>query len=93
MGAEILGLTREDRDEVDLKVALTLALRRRLARKPLTQAQLAKLVGSSEARVVFMAPRDASVSIDLLVTTLLALGASLKDVADAIRSAERRRGA
>jgi DNA-binding XRE family transcriptional regulator len=91
--ARFLGLTKEDRAFVQLKVALARELRRRRASKDLTQAQLAQLVGSSQSRVAFMESSEESVSIDLLVRTLLAMGASLNDLADVIRSAGRRSAA
>jgi len=46
--------------------------------------ELAKLVRSSQSRVAKMETGDAAVSIDLLVRSLLAIGASPKDIARAI---------
>jgi DNA-binding XRE family transcriptional regulator len=91
--ARFLGLTKEDRAFVQLKVALARELRRRRASKDLTQAELAKVVGSSQPRVAFMEAGEDSVSIDLLVSTLFALGMSLSELAGVIRSAGRRRAA
>jgi predicted XRE-type DNA-binding protein len=85
--AEFLGLSKEDEAFVELKVALAKALRRRREAKGLTQSQVAALVGSSQPRVAFMEASEASVSLDLLVRTLLAMGASLKELAGVIRSA------
>jgi predicted XRE-type DNA-binding protein len=85
--AEFLGLSKEDRAFVELKVALAKALRRRREAKGLTQGDVAKLVGSSQPRVAFMEASEASVSIDLLMRTLLAMGASLKELAGVVRSA------
>jgi len=47
----------------------------------LTQSELAKRVRSSQSRVAKMEAGDPSVSIDLLVRSLLALGATRKDLA------------
>jgi DNA-binding XRE family transcriptional regulator len=91
--AEFLKLTKSDRVFVELKLALSSALQRRRADLALTQTQLAKLVGSSQPRVAFMESSEESVSIDLLVRTLFAMGATLKDLADVIRSAGRRSAA
>jgi|SRR6185369_10380133 predicted XRE-type DNA-binding protein len=91
--AQFLGLTKEDRAFVALKVALSRELRRRREANEMTQAQLAKRVGSSQPRVAFMESSEKSVSIDLLVHALLAMGASLNDLADVIRSAGRRSAA
>lgn len=88
--ARFLGLTKEDRAFVELKVALARELRRRREAKEMTQAQLAKRVGSSQPRVAFMEAGEDSVSIDLLVRALLAMGASLSELAAVIRNAGRR---
>jgi predicted XRE-type DNA-binding protein len=87
--SEFLGLTKEDEAFVELKVALAKALRRRRRRAGLTQEQVAKLVRSSQPRVAFMEAGESSVSVDLLVRTLLALGSSLPDLARVIRSAAK----
>lgn len=91
--SEFLGLSKEDEAFVELKVALAKALRCRREHDGLTQAQVAKLVGSSQPRVAFMEASEPSVSVDLLVRTLLAMGASLSELANVIRSAGRRSAA
>ena len=55
---------------------------RRKAR--LTQVELAERLGSSQSRVAKIEAADPSVSIDLMTRSLLALGASKKDIARAI---------
>lgn len=50
----------------------------------LTQSDLAKLVRSSQSRVAKMESGDPSVSLDLLVRTLLALGVSNQEIARTI---------
>jgi predicted XRE-type DNA-binding protein len=52
--------------------------------KELTQQQLASLIKSSQSRVAEMEAGDPTVSLDHLVKTLLALGASDRDLARAI---------
>ena len=91
--ADFLDLSKEDEAFVELKVALALALRRRREGAGLTQAQVAKLVKSSQSRVATMEAGAAAVSLDLLVRTLLAMGASLKDLASVIRTAGSRSAA
>jgi transcriptional regulator with XRE-family HTH domain len=56
-------------------------------RKKLTQEQLAKLMSSSQSRVAKMEAGDPSVSLDLLIRSLLTLGASEKDLAKVIAMA------
>jgi hypothetical protein len=45
---------------------------------------LAKNINSSQSRVAKMEASDPSVSIDLLIKSLLALGAARSDIAEAI---------
>ncbi|MEO8502134.1 MAG: helix-turn-helix domain-containing protein [Vicinamibacteria bacterium] len=91
--SDFLGLSKEDEAFIELKVALAKALRRRREERGLTQVELARLVGSSQPRVAHMEAGEASVSLDLLVRTLLALGSSLSDVARFVRTAGRARAA
>ena len=91
--SEFLHLSKEDEAFVELKVALAKALRRRREVRGLTQLDVAKMVQSSQPRVAYMEAGESSVSIDLLVRTLLALGSSLADVAKVIRTAGRPRAA
>jgi transcriptional regulator with XRE-family HTH domain len=50
--------------------------------KKLTQEELARRLKSSQSRVAKMEAGDPSVSLDLLVRSLLALGASRKRLAE-----------
>jgi transcriptional regulator with XRE-family HTH domain len=50
----------------------------------LTQKALAKRIESSQSRVAKMEAGDPSVSMDLLVRSLLSLGATPKEIAEAI---------
>jgi transcriptional regulator with XRE-family HTH domain len=56
-------------------------LKKRRLRRNLTQTDLAEIVRSSQSRVAKMESGDLTVSLDLLIRSLLALGASRKDVA------------
>lgn len=81
---DFLELTPEESAYVDLKLRLSDSLRKRRAQEKLSQKELAKLVKSSQFRVAKMESGDPTVSLDLLIKTLLALGASDTDLADAI---------
>ncbi|HSN56960.1 MAG TPA: helix-turn-helix transcriptional regulator [Candidatus Sulfomarinibacteraceae bacterium] len=83
---EFLGLSPEESAYIDLKLRLSDSLRQRRQHQRLSQKELASRVESSQSRVAKMEAGDPSVSIDLLVKTLLALGASDKDLAEAIRA-------
>ncbi len=78
--SEFLGLTPEELEYIDLKIALGKRLQDRRKEKNLTQVQLARSVGSSQSRVVKMEKGDPSVSLDLLIKALLSLGVTRKEV-------------
>jgi predicted XRE-type DNA-binding protein len=81
---EFLGLSPQEAALVEVKLRLARRLRTLRTRRRLSQAAVAKLVRSSQSRVAKMETGDATVSIDLLVRSLLAMGASPKDIARAI---------
>jgi hypothetical protein len=81
---EFLGLTPEERALVDLRLRLANGLKLRRAQRRLTQGELARVVRSSQSRVAKMEAGDPSVSIDLLLRSLIALGASNSDLATII---------
>ena len=81
---EFLDLSATEAALVELKLTLSRGLRERRARRKLTQAQVAKLLKSSQSRVAKMEAGDPSVSIDLLIRSFLAMGATPKDLAQVI---------
>ena len=81
---EFLGLSTEELEYIELKLALSEALANCRKKSNLTQAQLAKMLKSSQSRVAKMEKGDPSVSVDLLVKSLLAMGANKKSIAKAI---------
>ncbi|MDY6791765.1 MAG: helix-turn-helix domain-containing protein [Thermodesulfobacteriota bacterium] len=81
---EFLGLSAEESEYIELKLALSQALAKRRKQKKLTQAQLAKVLKSSQSRVAKIEKGDPSVSVDLLIKSLLAMGANKKSIAKAI---------
>jgi predicted XRE-type DNA-binding protein len=84
---EFLGLSDEETAYVELRLRLADSLRRRRQKRNLSQTDLAKLLRSSQSRVAKMEGGDPSVSIDLLIRALLALGASNRDLARTISGA------
>ena len=81
---EFLGLSNEESAYVELRMRLGDSLRRRRQKRNLSQAELARMIHSSQSRVAKMEGGDSSVSLDLLIRSLLALGASARDLARAI---------
>ncbi|MFC1515982.1 helix-turn-helix domain-containing protein [Thermodesulfobacteriota bacterium] len=63
---------------IELKLALSQALIERRKQRKLTQVQLAKRLKSSQSRIAKMEKGDPSVSIDLLIKSLLTMGATKK---------------
>jgi DNA-binding XRE family transcriptional regulator len=89
---EFLGLSEADAVLIEMKLALSQSLRDRRKKQGLSQVQLAERLQSSQSRVAKMEAGDPSVSMDLLVSSLLLLGASSADLAKAIRGGEKRKG-
>ena len=83
---EFLDLTGEDVAYIELKLRLSENLRQRRKRNNLSQVELAKMIRSSQSRVAKMEGGDPSVSLDLLIRSLLALGASSRELAKVISS-------
>ena len=78
---EFLNLSEEEAAYIELKLALSKSLQKVRRQKNLTQHELARRLKSSQSRVAKMEAGDASVSLDLLIRSLLALGASRKHLA------------
>lgn len=74
--ADFLELSPVEQAYIEIRLALATALRRQRTRKRFTQEDLARLVASSQSRIAKMEAGDATVSLDLLIRTLLALGTS-----------------
>ncbi|MGD9331536.1 MAG: helix-turn-helix domain-containing protein [Desulfobacterales bacterium] len=81
---DFLGLSAEESAYIDLKMALSQALAQRRKRRRLTQVELARKLNSSQSRVAKMEKGDPTVSVDLLVKALLAMGATRRSIAKAI---------
>ena len=84
---DFLGLSVAEVAYVELRLRLADSLKRRRRQKHLSQAEAARLIRSSQSRVAKMEGGDPTVSLDLLIRSLLALGASSRDLARAISSA------
>lgn len=82
--AEFAGLSADESAYVEMKLALASELQKKRRSKHLTQVEMAALIHSSQSRVAKMERNDPTVSIDLLVKSLLALGASPRELARAI---------
>jgi len=81
---EFLRLTDEEAAYIELKLRLAESLRERRRRGRLTQVDLARLLKSSQSRVAKLEAGDPSVSLDLLIRSLLVLGASHRELSQII---------
>jgi len=81
---EFLGLNKKESEYIELKFALSQALLERRKQSNLTQVQLAKMLKSSQSRIAKMEKGDPTVTIDLLVKSLLVMGATKESIAKVI---------
>jgi len=81
---DFLGLSDEEAAYIEMRLSLARLLRKRRVALGRTQVEVAERLGSSQSRVAKMEAGDASVSIDLMIRSLLALGATRGQVGRAI---------
>jgi len=81
---EFLGLSNEESAYIELKIKLAAGLRQRRREKGLSQLDLAAKLQSSQSRVAKMEAGDPSVSLDLLIRSLISLGASERELSKII---------
>jgi len=77
---EFLGLSKEESAYLELKFNLAKAFSQKRKSLGLSQVAVAKKIKSSQSRVAKMEAGDPSVSIDLLVKSLFALGETAKSL-------------
>ena len=82
---EFLELSDEELQYIEIKIALSQLVKAQRKRRRLTQERAARLIGSSQSRVAKMEAGDPSVSIDLYVKSILALGGSQEALGEAIQ--------
>jgi DNA-binding XRE family transcriptional regulator len=86
--ADFLELSAEEIAFIEMKLSLIKRLKQLRLSQNLSQESLAKKIKSSQSRVAKIEAGDPSVSLDLMVRTMLALGATREDVALAIASSK-----
>ena len=82
--AEFLGLSTYEQQIVELRLALSDALKERRLEANLTQESFAKLLQSSQSRVAKMEAGDSSVTFDLLIRSLFKAGVDREELAKII---------
>lgn len=83
---EFLGLSEEELEFIEAKLALANSLKEKRKQRRLTQEQLARKIGSSQSRVAKMEAADSTVSLDSIVRTLLTLGMPMSQIARVLGS-------
>lgn len=78
---EFLDLSPEEAKYIELKITLGKKLQAYRKAKRFTQTEFARRIKSSQSRVAKMESGDPSVSIDLMIRSLFALGTSQKQLA------------
>jgi len=93
--AEFLELSDAEEVLVNMKLALANSVKSLRQKKKITQLDLAKRIGSSQSRVAKMEVADHSVSMELLVRSLVSLGASRTQIGRIVgaRAAEQKKSA
>lgn len=82
--AEFLELTPDEEKIVELRFALSDALKKRRLASNLTQEDFAKLLNSSQSRIAKMEAGDKSVSLDLLIRSLFKAGVDVRKLSEII---------
>ena len=83
---DLLGLSDDEVAYIELKLKLGRSVKVKRRERRLTQTALARKICSSQSRVAKMEAGDPTVSLDLLIRSLLALGASNRELAKIISS-------
>ena len=81
---DFLELSKEESEYIEMKLALSDALKKERIKQNISQVEFAKMISSSQSRVAKMEAADPSVSVDLIVRSLLALGVSRRQVAKSV---------
>jgi transcriptional regulator with XRE-family HTH domain len=79
--ADFLGLTPQESAYIELRIRLADALKERRQAARLSQKTFAMTMKSSQSRIAKAEAHDPTVSLDLLIRSLIALGVSLRGLA------------
>ena len=83
---EFLGLSEDESEYIDLKLRLSKALKNTRRRQGLTQVQAARVLRSSQSRIAKLEAGDPSVSVDLLIRALFAMGTTARELGRVVSS-------
>ena len=78
--SDFLNLSREEEEYIEMKIALSNYFQALRKKKNLTQMQVAMKIKSSQSRVAKIERAESSVSLDLIVRSIIALGSTKKEI-------------
>ena len=78
---DFLGLTEDERRLIELRLAVSRAVRQAREKASLTQQQLAAKMKSSQSRIAKIEAGEPEVTLDLSIRALFAAGGELSDLA------------
>ena len=81
---DFLGLTEEELEYIEVKITLSEMVKDYREKKGLTQIAAAEILNSSQSRLSKIETADPTVSIDLQIKSLLALGATKQEIGQKI---------
>jgi predicted XRE-type DNA-binding protein len=81
---DFLGLTEEELEYIEVKITLSEMVKDYREKRGLTQIAAAEILNSSQSRLSKIETADPTVSIDLQIKSLLALGASKQEIGQKI---------
>ena len=84
--SEWLGLTQAESHRIEIRLALTFFLRSVRERSELSTARAARKLKTTPARLSRLERGQPGASLDLLITSALGLGATFREVGEAIAS-------
>jgi predicted XRE-type DNA-binding protein len=74
---DFLGMSADEAALVELRLELAANVRKHRLKRRMTQAQLAKAIGSSQSRIAKLEAADPQASLDSIVRALAATGAKI----------------
>lgn len=80
--SEFLHLSPEEEEYIEMKLILSNYFQELRKKKNLTQVQVAAKIRSSQSRVAKIERAESSVSLDLIVRSIIALGSSKKEIGE-----------
>ena len=84
--SEFLQLDEAEEALVNMKIDLASKVREMRKKKHMSQQRLAKLLGSSQSRVAKLETADRSVSMELMIKSLVTLGATRHQIGKVVSS-------